>query len=154
MTEPIPLVDIAAQQREVAEEVQPEVERILATGAFIGGVDVERFEAAYAAYLGTEHCVGVANGTDALEIALRAAGIRNGSEVVIPANTFIATAEAVVRAGGTPVPVDVDDDYLLMDPERVASAVTGRTGPCSLSTSSARRPPLSTSPRPSRERPS
>ena len=119
MTEPIPLVDIAAQQREVAREVQPEVERILATGAFIGGADVDRFEASYAAYIGTEHCVGVANGTDALELALRAAGVGPGDEVILPANTFIATAEAVVRAGATPVLVDCDDDDLLIDPERV-----------------------------------
>ena len=127
MTETIPLVDIAAQQRDIADEVRPEVERIFATGAFIGGDDVSTFERAYAAYLGTTHCVAVANGTDALEIALRAAGIVDSCEVVIPANTFIATAEAVVRAGAVPVPVDVDDDYLLMDPEQLASALTPRT---------------------------
>ena len=127
MSDSIPLVDIAAQQQEILDELRPEIELILTTGAFIGGPTVRAFEESYAAYVGSAHCIGVANGTDALEIALRAAGVVSGSEVIIPANTFIATAEAVVRAGARPVLVDVDEDYLLMDPERLSVALTPRT---------------------------
>ena len=71
----------------------------------------------YAEFVGVDHCVGVANGTDALELALRAAGVGPGDEVIIPANTFIATAEAVSRIGAVPVLVDVDPDHLLIDPQ-------------------------------------
>ncbi|GAA2723962.1 DegT/DnrJ/EryC1/StrS family aminotransferase [Cellulomonas aerilata] len=124
----IPLVDLAAQQVEVDDEVRAGLQEVFATTAFVGGPAVQRFEAAYAAALGVQHCVGVANGTDALELALRAAGVRPGDEVVLPANTFIATAEAASRIGAVPVPVDVDPRYLLMDPDAVRAAVGPRTG--------------------------
>jgi dTDP-4-amino-4,6-dideoxygalactose transaminase len=127
MNASIPLVDLAAQQAEIADEVRPLLESVLERAAFVGGPEVQRFETDYAEYLGMAHCVSVANGTDALEIALRAVGVGPGSEVVIPANTFIATAEAVVRAGASPVLVDVDDECLLMDPRKVADAITPRT---------------------------
>jgi dTDP-4-amino-4,6-dideoxygalactose transaminase len=127
MTDSIPLVDIAAQQREVASTVQGAVAHILETGAFIGGPAVATFEEAYADYLGVDHCIGVGNGTDALELALRVAGVGPGDEVILPANTFIATAEAVVRAGAVPVLVDVDEEYLLIDPEAIAGALTPHT---------------------------
>lgn len=123
----IPLVDLAAQQAEIADEVRPLLESVLERAAFVGGPEVQRFETEFADYLGVGHCVGVANGTDALEIALRTVGVGPGSEVILPANTFIATAEAVVRAGASPVLVDVDDECLLMDPRKVADAVTART---------------------------
>jgi dTDP-4-amino-4,6-dideoxygalactose transaminase len=127
MSDNVPLVDIAAQQREIADEILPEVERILRTGAFIGGPDVKAFEQSYAAYLGVQHCIGVANGTDALELALRAAGVVAGDEIVLPANTFIATAEAVARIGARVVLVDVDDDALLMQADGLAEVITERT---------------------------
>ena len=123
----IPLVDLAAQQAEVHEEVMAELADVFSTASFIGGPAVEDFEAAYASFVGAGHCVGVANGTDALELALRAGGVCPGGEVIIPANTFIATAEAVSRIGAVPVPVDVDPHYLLIDPDAVAAAVTSRT---------------------------
>jgi dTDP-4-amino-4,6-dideoxygalactose transaminase len=123
----VPLVDIAAQQRDIADELRPEVERILTTGAFIGGPDVARFEREYAELLQVQHCIGVANGTDALEIALRAAGIGAGDEVILPANTFIATAEAVSRVGARTVLVDIDDEAMLIDPALIPAAVTERT---------------------------
>lgn len=104
-----------------------ELADVLADASFIGGAAVGQFEEAYAAFLGARHCVGVANGTDALELALRAGGVTPGGEVVLPANTFIATAEAVSRIGAVPVPVDVDPDYLLMDPDAVAAVVSPRT---------------------------
>lgn len=123
----VPLVDLGAQQREVAEEVRAGLDEVFATTAFIGGAAVSEFERAYADAIGVAYCVGVANGTDALELALRASGVDAGGEVILPANTFIATAEAVARIGAVPVLVDVDPDHLLIDPEQVADAVTERT---------------------------
>ena len=123
----VPLVDVAAQFADIEEDVVPELLRVLGSAALIGGPEVAAFEAEYAAFLGTAHCVGVANGTDALELALRAVGVRPGGEVILPANTFVATAEAVARLGAQPVVVDVDPEHLLMDPDRVAEAVGPRT---------------------------
>lgn len=123
----VPLVDLAAQGAEIAEEVMPRLEHILRAGTFVGGPAVAEFEQAYAAYIGVSHCVGVGNGTDALELALRAAGVGPGDEVVMPANTFIATAEAASRIGAVPVLVDVDREHLLIDPRLVEHATTPRT---------------------------
>ena len=123
----IPLVDLLAQQAEVDAEVREGLVEVFATAAFIGGPAVGQFESEYAEATGSTHCVGVANGTDALELALRAAGVRSGGEVILPANTFVATAEAVARIGAIPVLVDVDPDYLLIDPDRVAEAAGPRT---------------------------
>jgi len=123
----VPLVDLRAQQAEIAEEVEPVILEVLRTTGFIGGPHVAAFEKAYAEFVGVEHCIGVANGTDALELALRAVGVTAGGEVIMPANTFIATAEAASRIGARPVPVDVDPEYLLIDPQAVAAAVTERT---------------------------
>lgn len=123
----VPLVDLRAQHAEVADEVRAGFEDVLARAAFVGGAEVTTFETAYAAFIGARHCIGVANGTDALELALRAVGVVAGDEVVLPANTFIATAEAVSRIGAVPRPVDVEDDRLLVDPARVADAITART---------------------------
>jgi dTDP-4-amino-4,6-dideoxygalactose transaminase len=123
----VPFIDLAAQQAEIAIEVEPAVLDILRRGAFVGGPAVAAFEQEYAAFLGVAHCVGVGNGTDAVELALRAAGVTPGGEVIMPANTFIATAEAASRIGAIPVPVDVDPDFLLIDPDAVAAAITPRT---------------------------
>jgi dTDP-4-amino-4,6-dideoxygalactose transaminase len=123
----VPLVDLAAQQHEVATEVRAGLDAVFASTAFVGGPDVAMFEREYAAETGVAHCVGVANGTDALELALRVAGVAAGGEVILPANTFIATAEAVSRIGATPVLVDVDPDHLLIDPALVGDAITSRT---------------------------
>lgn len=123
----VPLVDLAAQQVEVHEEVMAELGDVFTRASFIGGSAVQEFEQAYAGFIGSQHCVGVANGTDALELALRAGGVTAGGEVILPANTFIATAEAVSRIGANPVPVDVDPEYLLIDPDAVADALTPRT---------------------------
>jgi dTDP-4-amino-4,6-dideoxygalactose transaminase len=118
----IPLVDLRAAHAEVAAEIQAGFDRILASAAFIKGGEAESFEREYAAFTGVAHCVGVANGTDAIELALRAAAVPPGTGVLLPANTFVATAEAVVRAGARPVLADVDPDYLLLDPAAVSSA--------------------------------
>jgi dTDP-4-amino-4,6-dideoxygalactose transaminase len=124
----IPLVDLAVQHAAVAGEVAAGWQDVLARTAFIGGPQVAAFEMEYAAFTGIRHCVGVANGTDAIEIALRALGVGPGDECILPANTFIATAEAVCRTGATPVLVDcADDETYLIDTGAVEAAVTGRT---------------------------
>lgn len=123
----IPFVDLASQHAEVAAEVEAGIASVLASTAFVDGPAVADFEQTYASFVGVDHCVGVGNGTDALELALRAVGVGPGGEVVIPANTFIATAEAVSRIGALPVVVDCDDERLLVDPEQVATAITDRT---------------------------
>ena len=111
----IPLVDLAAQHREIAGEVDEGFASVAARTAFILGDEVGHFEREFADFVGVEHCVGVANGTDALELVLRAIGVGAGDEVVVPANTFVATALAVVRAGATPVFVDCDPVHHLID---------------------------------------
>lgn len=120
----IPLIDLAAAHGEVAEEVAAGFKRVLADTAFVGGAEVTAFEREYAEFTGVPYCVGVANGTDALELALRAVGAGPGTEVVLPANTFIATAEAVARCGARPVLVDCDPDTHLMDVDAALAAVT------------------------------
>lgn len=125
---PIPLVDLRAQHAAVAGEVAEGWQQVLARTAFIDGPQVAAFENEYAAFIGTRHCVGLANGTDAIEIALRGLQVGQGDECILPANTFIATAEAVGRAGATPVLVDcADDDTYLIDADAVAAAITPRT---------------------------
>jgi len=121
----IPLVDLQVQHRQVADDVARGFARVVESGCFILGPEVEAFEAAFARFTEVRHCVGVANGTDALEIALRAAGIGAGDEVIVPVNSFIATALAVARAGAVPVLVDCDPDHLLID----VAAVRRRIGP-------------------------
>ncbi len=123
----IPFLDLAAQHQEIAEEVEVGLASVFERTAFVGGPEVTAFEQEYAAYVGAAHCIGMANGTDALELALRGVGVERDGEVILPANTFIATAEAVSRIGARPVLVDVDDEHLLIDPEAVAAALTPRT---------------------------
>ncbi len=123
----VPFLDLAAQQAEVADEILPVWATQLGSAGFIGGPEVAAFEQEYADYIGVQHVVGVSNGTDALELAFRAVGVGPGDEVVMPANTFIATAEATSRIGAVPVFVDVDDEYLLIDPDALESAITERT---------------------------
>jgi len=123
----IPLVDLQAAHAEVADEVELGFKRIISATAFIGGEEVAAFEREFAAFTGVPHCVGVANGTDALELALRAAGVVAGDEVVLPANTFIATAEAVARVGARPVLVDMNPDSYLIDVDAALAAVTPAT---------------------------
>ncbi len=125
--EEIPLVDLAIQSATVEEEVRRGWHRVIARGGFVQGIEVAQFEEAFAAYCGAKHCVGVGNGTDALELALRAAGVRPADEVIIPANTFVATAEAVVRAGAVPVLVDCDPTTYLVDPTKIADHLGPRT---------------------------
>jgi dTDP-4-amino-4,6-dideoxygalactose transaminase len=123
----IPFVDLGFQNRAIADEVLEGWSRVVEEGAFVLGRPVARFEEAYAGFCGLLHCVGVGNGTDALELALRGMGLGRGDEVILPTNSFVATAEAVCRAGGVPVLVDVDPDALLIDPEGAAERIGPRT---------------------------
>ena len=125
--ERIPLVDLATQHREVADEVRRGIARVVERSAFILGEEVADFEDAFARFVGVRHCVGVGSGTDALELALRALGVGPGDEVILPANTFIATALAVLRAGATPVLVDCDPETLLIDVAAARPRVSART---------------------------
>src|ERR1700693_2444940 len=102
MTRAVPFTDLAAMTREVRTTIDQNWSRLLETSAFIGGQAVEEFEQAWAEYCGVSHAVGVANGTDAIQLILTALDIGAGDEVVVPANTFVASAEAVVLAGGPP----------------------------------------------------
>jgi len=123
----IPLVDLRWQHAVVSDEVRAGFDRVIAGTDFILGEEVSRFEAAFARFCGVATCVGVANGTDALELALRAVGIGPGDEVILPTNTYVATAEAVVRVGAVPVLVDCGPADHLIDPAAVAAAITERT---------------------------
>ncbi len=123
----IPLVDLAAQHAEIKDDVLEGWDRVFEKTAFVLGPDLAEFEAEYAAFSEVPHVIGVANGTDALELALRALDVGPGDEVVLPANTFIATALAVARVGATPVLVDVDEATMLIDVERARAALSART---------------------------
>lgn len=125
--DPIHLVDLAATHAEIADEVREGFDRVVRSGAFIQGPEVQAFEAEYAAFSETEHCVAVSNGSDALELFLRASGIGVGDEVIVPVNTFIASAASVHRSGATPVFVDCDPDHLLIDPTLIEAALTPHT---------------------------
>ncbi len=123
----VPFTDVAAMTGDVWPAIEEEYLACLLGGRYTGGSAVASFEQQWAAYCGAGHAVGVANGTDALELTLAALGIGRGDEVVVPANTFIATAAAVVRVGAVPRFADVSDDTLLMTPGTLAEAVTPRT---------------------------
>ena len=123
----VPLVDLKIQYERIKDEVHAAWKDILDNSNFVMGPAVSAFETEFADYCGVSHCVGVANGGDALELCLRALDIGRGDEVIIPANTFAATAMAVLQIGATPVAVDVDEDYHLIDPECVEAAITSKT---------------------------
>ena len=123
----IPLVDLQAAHAEVAEEVDAGFKRVLATTGFVGGPEVAAFEREFAEFSGAAHCVGVANGTDAVELALRAARVKAGDEVVIPANTFVGTAEPVARIGARVVLADIDPATYLVDVAKMLAAVGPKT---------------------------
>jgi dTDP-4-amino-4,6-dideoxygalactose transaminase len=123
----IPFLDLQAAYIELKASIDDAVARVLSSGWYIGGPEVDQFEAAYAEYCGTEHAVGVANGLDALHLALRAMDIGPGDEVIVPSNTYIATWLAVSQCGAKPVPVEPIAATYNLDPERVEAAITSRT---------------------------
>jgi dTDP-4-amino-4,6-dideoxygalactose transaminase len=123
---PIPFIDLKAQLARIRPEIDEAVARVLSSTAYVQGEDVRLLEREFADYCGAAHACAVANGTDALQLALRAYGIGPGDEVVTVANTFIATGEAVLLVGATPVFVDVDPATHTMDPARLEAAITPR----------------------------
>jgi dTDP-4-amino-4,6-dideoxygalactose transaminase len=124
---PIPLVDVKAQYEPFLPRIREAIEGVLTSGEFILGPNVAAFEREAAGYLGVAESVGVANGTDALVLVMDALGIEAGDEVICPAFTFYATAEAIARRGATPVFADVDPGTMNLDPEDVAARITPRT---------------------------
>jgi dTDP-4-amino-4,6-dideoxygalactose transaminase len=123
----IPFIDLSAPYRELQPEIDAAVARVLASGWYILGPEVEAFEEEWATYCGAAHAVGLANGLDALTLALRALDIGAGDEVIVPSNTYIATWLAVTAVGATPVPVEPDPATHNIDPARIPAAITPRT---------------------------
>jgi dTDP-3-amino-3,4,6-trideoxy-alpha-D-glucose transaminase len=119
----IPTVRLDQSDPVLMEELLAVVERVATSGAFTGGAEVEAFEAEFAEYCGSAHAVGVSSGTEAIVLALKALGIGAGDEVIVPSNSFIATAEGVSLAGATPVLVDVDPETHLITAAAVAAAI-------------------------------
>lgn len=127
LTEGVPFTDLAAMTRDVRTDVEQAWARLLSSSTFVGGQAIEDFEHAWASYCGVTDAVGVGSGTDALQLTLMALGIGSGDDVIVPANTFIASAEAVVLAGATPVFADVSPETLLLTPAQLEAAITPRT---------------------------
>ena len=123
----IPFLDLKATYLELQPEIDAAVARLLNSGWYILGPEVEAFEAEFAAFTGAAHCVGLGNGLDALVLALRALDIGAGDEVIVPSNTYIATWLAVSMVGATPVPVEPDPATHCLDAQRVQAAITPRT---------------------------
>jgi UDP-2-acetamido-2-deoxy-ribo-hexuluronate aminotransferase len=123
----IPFIDLAAQQDRLRNEIEAGIARVLAHGQYIQGPEVIDLEAKLATYTGAAHCITVANGTDALQIALMALGVGPGDEVITPSFSYIATAEAVVLLGAKVVYVDIDPVSYNIDPELIEAAITPRT---------------------------
>ena len=123
----VPFLDLGRQHAPLTEELDAGFRRVLRSGDFILGKEVESFEKAFAEHLGAPYAAGVGSGTEALHLSLRALGIGPGDEVIIPSLTFAATALAVLHAGAEPVPADVDPDTGLLDLASAAKAVTRRT---------------------------
>ncbi len=123
----VPFLNLKAAHTELADEVGEAVARVLASGWFVLGEEVDAFEEAWARYCGSSHCVGVANGLDALHLALLALGVGPGDEVIVPSHTYIATWLAVSQCGATPVPVEPDEAAFNLDPVRIEAAITRHT---------------------------
>jgi dTDP-4-amino-4,6-dideoxygalactose transaminase len=123
----VPLLDLVRQYHEIRDEIDEAVFRVLEASSFIGGREVRGFEEAYAEFVGVPYCIGVGNGTDAIEIMLEASGLPAGGEVIVPANSFIATSEAVSRSGLRVVFADVREDTYTLDPIDVETRITPRT---------------------------
>jgi dTDP-4-amino-4,6-dideoxygalactose transaminase len=124
---PVPFVDLKAQYQSIKSEIDAAIARVIENTSFILGPEAERFENAFAEYVNARFCVGLNSGTAALHLALLACGIGAGDEVIIPANTFFATAEAVSLTGATPVFVDADPLAYTIDAGRIEGAITPRT---------------------------
>jgi len=123
----IQFLDLKASYIELKDELDDAYQRVMESGWYILGQEVEAFEQEFAAYCGVQHCIGVGNGLDALHLILRAMDIGAGDEVIVPSNTFIATWLAVSYSGATPVPVEPDDATFNIDPKMIEEAITEKT---------------------------
>ncbi len=123
----IPFLDLQAPYLELKEELDAAITKVASSGWYILGQEVTKFEQEYAAFLGVKHCIGVGNGLDALHISLKALGVGPGDEVIVPANTYIATWLAVTYAGAIPIPVEPDESTYNLDPNKLEAAITPRT---------------------------
>jgi len=123
----IPFVSFLPMERELESDLRAAFDRVFARSWYIEGIEDEAFEDEFAAYCGTKHCVGVGNGLDALMLALKAMGIGEGDEVIVPSNTYIATALAVTYVGAKPVFVEPKIETFNLDPEKIEAAITKRT---------------------------
>jgi len=123
----IPFLNLQAASMELKDELTSAAERVISSGSFILGKEVEDFENQFASYCESSHCIGVASGLDALTLILRAYKIGNGDEVIVPGNTYIATWLAVSQVGATPIPVEPDERTYNIDPKLIEAAITSRT---------------------------
>ncbi len=123
----VTFLDVGRAHSAIANELEEAWQRVLRSGHYIFGPEVEAFEQDFAAWCGAKYCVGVGNGLEALHLILRAYGIGPGDEVIVPSNTYIATWLAVSHAGATPVPVEPDETSFNVAPDRIAAAMTSRT---------------------------
>lgn len=123
----VSFLDLGATYRELKTEIDAAVARVLDSGWYLLGVELEAFEAEYATYTGARYCIGVGNGLEALHLSLRAMDVGPGDEVLVPSNTYIATWLAVSQVGATPVPIEPDERTYNMDPQRIEEAITPRT---------------------------
>lgn len=123
----IPFVSFRPMEHEFNQELREAFERVYTRSWYIGGVEDEEFEKSFAEYCNTKYCVGVGNGLDALMLALKALGIQNGDEVIVPSNTYIATALAVTYVGATPIFVEPDIRTFNINPDYIEAAITEKT---------------------------
>jgi dTDP-4-amino-4,6-dideoxygalactose transaminase len=123
----VPFVDLYAQYLSIKKEIDGAIETTIKNSAYIGGPAVKEFETAFAGYLGVGQVIACGNGTDSIEMLLKAYGVGEGDEVIVPATSWISTSEAVSSVGATPVFADIDKDYFTIDPVALEKAVTART---------------------------
>lgn len=123
----IPFLDVGYTYRTIRSDVDLAYHRVMESGWYILGREVTSFESAFASLIGVRGAVGISNGLDALTLTLRAMGVGAGDEVIVPGHTFIASWLAVSAVGATPVPIDVDNDTMNLNPDLIEAAVTGQT---------------------------
>jgi dTDP-4-amino-4,6-dideoxygalactose transaminase len=123
----IPFVDLFAQYQNIKADIDQAIATTIRNSSYIGGQAIKDFETAFAAYLGIDHVIACANGTDSIEILLKTYGIKEGDEVIVPALSWISTSEAVSSVGATPVFVDIEKDYFTLDPVLLEKAITPKT---------------------------
>lgn len=123
----VPFVDLYAQYQRIKHDIDKAIAETIASTSFIGGRSVQQFEEQFASWCGVKHVIGCANGTDSMEMVLKAWGIGAGDEVIVPAHSWISTSEAVGNTGATPVFVDVEPDYFTINPDLIEQAITPAT---------------------------